>query len=297
VRIAVGQLHCPVGNNDALLRRVVRDARGQDVDLLVTPELALSGYALAGDTARGLEEAAAAPEGSGMAVVVGFHERAGEATFNSAAWIEDGSVLHVHRKLYLCDYPPFDEHERYGAGDELRAFDTAFGRVAILTCNDAWQPFLPALAAHDGAELLVIPAASSTTVAEAEEYWRDLTRFYARLLQCYVVFANQAGSAGGFTFWGGSHVVDPTGAVVAAAGPAETLLVADVDLAMVAARRAELPLLRGLRPDLLVSELRRLIPNARAGGGMHQRAGSDAPCAGPHPQVPGIRNQSSGRAA
>ena len=246
-----------MGNNAAHIAAAVRAAREQSADLLVTPELALSGYALAGDTARTVDDVASPLAGSGIAVVVGFHERGGHATFNSAAWIDDGAPLHVHRKLYLCDYPPFDEHELYAPGDELRAFDTAFGRVAILTCNDAWQPFLPALAAHDGAELLVIPAASSTTVVEAEPYWRDLTRFYARLLQCYVVFANQAGSNGGFTFWGGSHVVDPHGEVVAEAGPEETLVMADVDLARVAARRAELPLLRGLRPELLVAELAR----------------------------------------
>jgi predicted amidohydrolase len=257
VRIAIGQLDCRVGNNAVRIAEAVRGAREQSADLVVTPELALSGYALAGDTARTLDDVAAPLAGSGIAVVVGFHERLDEATFNSAAWIDDGAPLHVHRKLYLCDYPPFDEHELYAPGDELRAFDTAFGRVAILTCNDAWQPFLPALAAHDGAELLVIPAASSTTVAEAEPYWRDLTRFYARLLQCYVVFANQAGSNGGFTFWGGSHVVDPHGEVVAEAGPEETVLMADVDLARVAARRAELPLLRDLRPSLLASELAR----------------------------------------
>ena len=257
MRIAIGQLHCRVGNNAPGILDAVRDARARSADLLVTPELALSGYALAGDTARTVDEVAALLDGSEIAVVAGFHERLGDATFNSAAWIDDGMPVHVHRKLYLCDYPPFDEHELYAPGDELRAFDTPFGRVAILTCNDAWQPFLPALAAHDGAELLVIPAASSTTVAEAEPYWRDLTRFYARLLQCYVVFANQAGSNGGFTFWGGSHVVDPHGEIVASAGPDETLLVADVDLTQVTAWRAELPLLRDLRPGLLVSELAR----------------------------------------
>jgi predicted amidohydrolase len=247
-----------VGNNAPEVLEAARAARTGSADLLVTPELALSGYALAGDTARTLNDVAATLDGSEVAVVLGFHQRLGEATFNSAAWIDaSGTPLHVHRKLYLCDYPPFDEHELYAPGDELRAFDTSFGRVAILTCNDAWQPFLPALAAHDGAELLVIPAASSTAVAEAEPYWRDLTRFYARLLQCYVVFANQAGSNGGFTFWGGSHVVDPRGEVVAAAGPDETVLFADVDLAQVAARRAELPLLRGLRRELLISELAR----------------------------------------
>jgi predicted amidohydrolase len=264
VRIAIGQLHCRAGNaaeNSRRLLAAAQAAREQTADLLVTPELALSGYALgeaAGATAENLDTVAALLEGSRLAVVVGFHERAGEETFNSAAWLEDGSPLHVHRKLYLCDYPPFDEHERYAAGDELRAFDTAFGRVAIVTCNDAWQPFVPALAAHDGAELLVIPAASSTEVPEAEAYWRELTRMYARLLQCFVVFANQTGTEGGFTFWGGSHVVDPRGEIVAAAGPSEELLVADVDLAEVAGRRAELPLLRDLRPRLLVSELDRL---------------------------------------
>jgi predicted amidohydrolase len=260
VRIAIGQPHCRVGNSESGVVEAARVARDQGADLLVTPELALSGYALArahGDTARTLDEVAALFDAQQGAVVVGFHERLRGATFNSAAWIDGGTPLHVHRKLYLCDYAPFDEHELYAAGDELRAFDTTFGRVAILTCNDAWQPFAPALAAHDGAELLVIPAASSTAVSEAEAYWRDLTRLYARLLQCYVVFANQAGSEGGFTFWGGSHVVDPSGEVVAAAGPGETVLVADVDLAHVAERRAELPLLGDLRPDVLVAELER----------------------------------------
>jgi predicted amidohydrolase len=264
VRIAIGQLDCRVGNREANERELleaVRQAREQDADLLVTPELTLSGYALAqaaGDTSRTLDEVTTLLDGSGTSVVVGFHERLGEATFNSAAWIDDGAPLHVHRKLYLCDYPPFDEHELYAPGDELRSFDTAFGRVAILTCNDAWQPFLPALAAHDGAEVLLIPAASSTAVPEARAYWRDLTRLYARLLQCYVVFANQAGSEGGFTFWGGSHIVDPRGELVAEAAAAETVLVADVDLAQVAVRRAELPLHRDLRPGLLVAELDRL---------------------------------------
>jgi predicted amidohydrolase len=260
VRIAIGQQHCRLGNSEGEVLEAFGVARNQGADLFVTPELALSGYALAradGDTARPLDDVVALFDDSACAVVVGFHERLGDATFNSAAWIDAGTPLHVHRKLYLCDYAPFDEHELYAPGDTLRAFDTEFGRVAILTCNDAWQPFAPALAAHDGAQLLVIPAASSTAVAEAQAYWRDLTRLYARLLQCYVVFANQAGSEGGFTFWGGSHVVDPRGEIVAAAGPGETVLVADVDLAQVAERRAELPLLGDLRPDVLVAALER----------------------------------------
>jgi predicted amidohydrolase len=268
VRIALGQLVCHAGDrsaNERALLAAAGDARRARAELLVVPELQLSGYAFAGgDAARSVDEVAALLEGCGLPVVAGFAERDDERTWNSAAWIEGGVPLHVHRKLYLCDYPPFDEHARFAAGEAMRSFDTAFGRVAILICNDAWQPFLPSLAAHDGAELLVVPAASSTAVPEAEPYWRDLTRVYARLLQCFVVFVNQAGRQGGFTFWGGSHVVDPDGEIVAQAGADETVLVADVDIACASARRRRLPLLRDLRPDLLAAELERLARAARA---------------------------------
>jgi predicted amidohydrolase len=257
MRVALAQLESrlgEVGANERRAREVLAEARAGGADLVVFPELFLTGYAVGrvtADTAVTEERVAALSDRP--AAVVGFHEPG----HNSAAWVEGGAVRHVHRKLYLVDYAPFHEDELYSPGLELRAFDTPAGRMAVLICNDAWQPFLPALAAHDGAELLLIPAASSTAVPEARAYWRDLTRLYARLLQCYVVFANQAGTNGGFTFWGGSHMVDPRGEIVAEAGPDETMLVADVDLAQVAARRAELPLLRSLRPELLVSELAR----------------------------------------
>ena len=167
--------------------------------------------------------------------------------------------LHVHRKLYPTDYAPFDEDALFAPGDAMRAFDTALGRAAVLICNDAWQPFLPTFAAQGGAELLLVPAASSTAVPEAEPYWRELTRFYARMLECYVVFVNRVGSEAGFDFWGGSHVVDPLGEVVAEAPrEQEALLVADIDLELVEARRRELPLLGDPRLDLLSAELDRL---------------------------------------
>lgn len=269
MRIALGQLNCRLGDsagNERALLDAAEEARRAGADVLVAPELQLSGYALSGspDRSRTAEEVAALCAGRGVQVVAGFHERAGERRHNTAAWIdEDGRPVHVHRKLYLCDYPPFDEDLLFAPGETMRSFDTAHGRAAILVCNDAWQPFLPALAAHDGAELLVIPAASSTTVPEAEGCWRDLTRLYARLLECYVVFANQAGAAGGLDFWGGSHVVDPLGEVVAEAGRDEAVLVADVDLDRVAARRRELPLLGNLRPELLRAELERLTAAIR----------------------------------
>ena len=262
MRIALAQLDCRLGDlaaNTARAREVVAQARAEAAQLVVFPELLLSGYALAAgdDTAIGADRAAALADGA--AALVGFHARDGEPRYSSAVYAEDGTALHVQRKIYLPGYAPFDEDARFTSGDGLRAFDTALGRVAILICNDAWQPFLATFAAHGGAELLLVPAASSTAVPEAEPYWRELTRFYARMLQCYVVFVNRVGREAGFTFWGGSHVVDPLGDIVAEAPRFdEALVVADVDLARVAERRRELPLLGELRPGLLRAELERL---------------------------------------
>lgn len=240
--------------------KAVAEARHARADLLVVPELQLSGYGFAAVEVASctVAELADVLAGSRLATVVGFHERAAEESHNSAGYFEDGIAVHVHRKLYLVDYAPFDEDRCFAPGEALRAFDTAFGRMAMLICNDAWQPFLPSLAVHDGAEVLLVPAASSTAVPDAETYWNELTRFYARMLGCYVVFVNRVGTDAGLTFWGGSHVVDPRGAVVAQAPRLEEALVlAEIDLGRVAERRRELPL-TGLRPELLRNELDRL---------------------------------------
>ncbi len=267
MRIAVAQLDSTLGDLEANARGAAEAgalARAGDADLVVFPELQLSGYGLATDSDTTWTVDGAAAVVGDPAALLGFQEGEGGRRYNSAAYVEDGVPVHVQRKLYLVDYAPFEEGERFAPGESMRAFDTALGRMAVLICNDAWQPFLPALAVHDGAEILFMPSASSTAVPEAEAYWRELTRFYARMLECYVVFANRVGTEGVFTFWGGSHVVDPLGEVVAEAPRLEeSMLFADIDLDLVAARRRELPLVGELRPELLRAELDRLGARGR----------------------------------
>jgi N-carbamoylputrescine amidase len=269
VRIALAQVDCTSGDLDANKQRAresVAAACAGGADLVVFPELQLSGYAIAaadGETAVTAGEAAGLA--GGTSALIGFHERDGERRYNSAAYVENGAAVHVHRKLYLVDYAPFLENAPFTAGERMETFDTALGRVAVLICNDAWQPFLASFAAQGGAELLLIPAASSTVVPEAEEYWRDMLRLYARLLQCYVVFVNRAGAEGDFTFWGGSQVIDPLGTIVAEAPRLEEALVfADIDLERVASRRRELPLVGAMRADLLQAELERVTARTHA---------------------------------
>jgi predicted amidohydrolase len=269
MRICLAQLDCRLGEpraNAARARETIAAAQADGADLVVFPELWLCGYALhglEGETATPCSQLAAIAGATGSALLT-FREPGGTRTFNSAAYLERGRLLHVHRKLYLVGYPPFDEDRLFAPGERLRAFTTQWCRAAMLICNDAWQPFAPALAAHDGAEVLLLPAASSTAVAEAESYWNELTRFYARMLGCWVVFVNRAGREPGLEFWGGSHVVDPSGEVVAQAPRLEeALLSVEIDVAAATRRRRELHLPGDLRPDLLAAELARLGASRR----------------------------------
>ena len=273
MRVALAQIDCVLGDTDENLRKakeVVAEAKNKDADLTVFPELSLSGYALDELGEDVAIEAHSQPiislgeEAGEMSVVVGFCEEGrGFQTYNSAAYLEGGSVRHLHRKLYLPNYRIYEERKHYNPGQSMRAFDTKFGRMAMLICNDAWQPFLPFIAVQDGAQVLIIPADSGSypypELLDTRDYWRGITRFYARMLECYVVFVNRVGKQDGLVFWGYSHAVDPWGTVVAE-GPLheEALLTADIDLADVRRRRREVPLVKEARLALLAKELNRL---------------------------------------
>jgi predicted amidohydrolase len=273
MRVVLAQIDCLLGDVDENLRRakeIIARAKSEGADLIVFPELSLAGYALRELSNEVAIEAQSEPivslaeEAGETGVVVGFCEEGrGFHTYNSAAYLEGGSLLHLHRKLYLPNYRIYEERKHYNPGQSLRAFDTRFGRMAMLICNDAWQPCLPFIAVQDGAQVLIIPANSGVypypELLDTREYWRDITRFYARMLESYVIFVNRVGEEEGLVFLGYSHVVDPWGRVVVE-GPAneEALITADIDLDNVRRRRREVPLVKEARLALLSKELNRL---------------------------------------
>jgi predicted amidohydrolase len=269
----LAQIDCLLGDVEANLRRaieVVAEAKDEGADLVVFPELSLAGYALkefstdVAIDARSEPILSLAEEAGEMGVVVGFCEEGrGFHVYNSAAYLEGGSLLHLHRKLYLPNYRIYEERKHYNPGQSLRAFDTRLGRMAILICNDAWQPFVPFIAVQDGAQVLIIPANSGfypyPELLNTKEYWRDITRFYARMLESYVIFVNRIGEEENLVFLGYSHVVDTWGRVVAEGpGREEALITVDIDLGNVRRRRREVPLVKEARLALLSKELNRL---------------------------------------
>jgi predicted amidohydrolase len=273
MRIALAQLDVRLGDierNAARARELIRRARAEGADLIVLPELSLSGYdfgEVEDDLAIGRDDprlAALVAEAGDSALVVGFAESTPLHTYNAAAYFERGALVHVHRKIYLPTYGVFEERKHFSPGGAMRAFDTRLGRLALLLCNDAWQPALAFLAVQDAAQLLLIPANSASAAypgaLDTRGYWRDITRFYGRMFESYVVFVNRVGREGELDFWGGSHVVDPYGEVLAvAADYAEDVLVVDVDLAAVRARRHRVPLVREARLGLIAREVDRLL--------------------------------------
>jgi predicted amidohydrolase len=269
VRVALGQVEPALGDvpeNTRRTREVLDRARSEGADLVVLPELMLTGYSLgrvSEDVSRSVDDPEImelAEAADGLACLVGFAEAGRVHTYNSAAYLEGGEVRHVHRKLYLPTYDIWEERKHFTPGGAMRSFETdGIGRVAILICSDAWQPALAVLAVQDGARVLIVPANSTRRLPAIQEEWRDINRFYARILECYVVFVNRVGEEHELSFWGGSHVYDPWGELVAEAPADEpALLTVDLDLGGVSRRRREMPLVKEARLALLSRELDRL---------------------------------------
>ena len=273
-RVAVAQIAPTLGNVRANLRmhlEQVEAARALGADLLVFPELSLSGYYLrdqvheVAEPADGPTNRAVAEAAGDMAVCVGFVEETPSFRFhNSGAFLDRGEVVHVHRKVYLPTYGMFDEGRDFAAGDRVRAFDTRFGRVGLLICEDAWHLSTGVILQADGVDvLLVIANSPGRGVREAtlgsQQTWDFVCRTFASYLNVPVVFANRVGFEDGVCFWGGSQVVSPAGIPVATAPVLEpALIAAEIDPREARLQRILTPLGRDERPDLTLAELERI---------------------------------------
>lgn len=274
MRVTLAQIDSQLGEIGANVMRaeqVLAQLPEGSTDLVVFPELHVTGYSV-GLIDKDLSLSSADPRLERLArcagsasLVTGFVEAGpGVHTYNSAAYYQAGQLRHVHRKLYLPTYKSYEERKHFTPGPTLRAFDARDTRIAILLCNDAWQPQLAFLAAQDGARILVVPAASAQSKFpdryDSRTYWRDITTFYGRMFQLFVVFVNRVGVEGDLEFWGGSHVVDPWGNVIAeASDTGEEVLTVDIDLHEVRRRRRSIPLIKEARLGLIRREVERLL--------------------------------------
>jgi len=289
LRLAIAQLKPRKGayaDNLARLGEVFRTLRAaaEPPALLVLPETSLTGYFVEGavrelaktaeeqfdDLVRMHRESQAPP----LDIALGFYELWRTRLHNSALVATLGGpragIRHVHRKIFLPTYGVFDEERFVEPGENVSAFDTDWGRAAVIICEDAWHSLVPTIAALDGAQLLLVVSASpargllpGTLDGDGETRPTSLIR-WERTAQAiagehgiYVALAQLVGFEGGKGFPGGSLVVGPAGEVLARAPVFEEhLLEVTVDLDEVTRVRAEYPLLSDLR-----SRLPHLLPD------------------------------------
>jgi NAD+ synthetase len=290
--------------------------------LVCFPESTMTGYFLEGGvrehavTAGRLAADLQGVYGGGppLDVCIGFYEVWRNKLYNSALYLSLGEatplVRHVHRKVFLPTYGLFDEERFVERGRDIRAFDTPWGRAAILVCEDAWHSLTGTIAALDGAQLIIVPSAPPARGAwpKTDEVpgpasvsrWERLTRDMADEHGVYLALANLVGSEAGKQFPGCALLAGPKGEV-RVRGPLweEALVVATIDLADVTRARADMPLIADL--ETMMPHLRDTLARVDAGAphiltydGMDALAG--IPDAGEAPaRGTSARNDASGQ--
>ena len=239
MRLALAQINAVVGDLDGNRERILSalaDARGESADIVLFPELAVTGYPpedllLRPAFVRAAEDSvrAIAAETKGLTALVGtpWFDR---DLFNACAVCSDGELKALYRKRFLPNYGVFDEERYFASGRDLILLRHGEVLVGPTICEDVWQPGPPATdLALAGAELLVNLSASPYFVGKAEDR-EEMLITRARDNSAYLAFCNLVGGQDELLFDGHSVVLDDEGEVLARApGFEEALLVVDLD--------------------------------------------------------------------
>jgi NAD+ synthase (glutamine-hydrolysing) len=235
IRAAMAQIAPRLGDLEANITThlaLVRQAREAGADLVVFPELSLTGY-----TVRDLNYElclhrddsrldAFRKESEDIVIILGGIEEDERYGVYNSAFIFDGGATQTYRKIYPPDYGIFEEGRYFLEGDSTALIETRFGRIGVLVCEDLWHVSLPLLQALDGAETIVVISASPTRMSppgmpSMYDINSEHHRALCRLLTVNMIFVNRVGYDDGVHFWGGSEVVDAAGTVLEACGSQE----------------------------------------------------------------------------
>lgn len=278
----------------------IKAAKADGADLVVFPELALTGYfvgaryhevALRMDSPQ-IRKLAAATKGT--AAVVGFIEESQALNFyNSALVAVDGEILYAYRKLNLPNYGVFEERKIFSGGKHVRVFKYKGLTFAPFVCNDLWHPALPYLGVTQKADAIITLFNSSQGSMGDDfsniESWHIINRFYARVFGIYNLCANRVGrevledrretdteaadidEAGldtdPFRFWGGSEIINPYGQPIANADLYQPDTIdADLSRDLIRKKRIALPYLRNDDPFFTHRELGRILFGGHTNG-------------------------------
>ncbi|MFW5640394.1 MAG: nitrilase-related carbon-nitrogen hydrolase [Thermodesulfobacteriota bacterium] len=274
LRVGIAQMNPVLGDIEANIEShldFMEKAKAKRVQLLLFPELSLTGYWLGKNTIDVALNNDAAPilklaeKAHGLHTVFGFVEEGTAAQFyNACAVVYDGKLLYVHRKLNLATYGRLEEGKYFGSGRYIETFPIIPPwNGSVLICADLWNPALIYLASLSGATILLAPTNSAVDAVSSEfsnlRGWKIVTRYCAMIYGMPILMANRVGVEDEMQYWGGSQVVDPFGNSVAMAeDESEQLIVADLDYASVRKARHQLPTVRDSNLELVNREINRI---------------------------------------
>jgi len=275
-KVVLAQIAPTLGDLDRNLKMhldEIRRAVRAGADLIIFPELSLTGYLLQDLVPECAQEGESGPllkalarASRDIAVVAGWVERTpGSVHHNTAGCFLNGRLAHRHRKVYLPTYGMFDEGRYFGAGEVFRTFEAPWGRTGMLVCEDFWHLSSSYLLAQEGMEVLIVVSNSPVKGMDAspappgKAAWLGLGSVVAKFLTCYVLYVNRAGYEEGWSFAGGSYAVAPSGKVLAEGGTkAGERIAVTLDDTQLRRVRTAYPLLRDEKLDLVRRELDRI---------------------------------------
>jgi predicted amidohydrolase len=279
VRVALAQIAPRLGDVDRNLDlhlELIDKARRQKADLVVFPELSLTGYTLKDLAGEVSLDPATDPRfrkilsrTRGLSVVLGFMEENPSEKglfYNAAAFLSDGKLLHVHRKVYLPTNGLFEEAKFFAQGREFRVFPAPFGRAGLMICRDFLHYGAGYLLFAGGSELIIAISAapgrgiSGTGGFKSNHMWELMGEAIAFFSSAFVVYCNRVGTEEGMTFAGGSFIFDPSGKLLIKASYVdEDFVIQELDLGAVRQARKRVEFKRDDKPEIILAALQRIV--------------------------------------
>jgi predicted amidohydrolase len=253
---------------------LIEKAEKRKADLIVFPELSLTGYTLMDM----VPEVAVIPSRDAafrplkalsrkLDIVLGFVEEKEKGIFcNSSAYLSRGKILHIHRKVFLPTHGLFEEGKFFAQGKNFRAFPTRFGRVGLMICRDFLNCGASYLLFAGGAEIIiVISAAPGRGSSEEERFgtsrmWELMGEAVSFFSTSFVLYCNRVGFEDGKAFAGGSFVFNPAGKLLVRAPSVDEKMVSvNLDLEEIRAARENWPYKRDDKPEIILQALQRIV--------------------------------------
>tara|TARA_B110000881_G_scaffold105980_1_gene93004 strand:- start:94 stop:897 length:804 start_codon:yes stop_codon:yes gene_type:complete len=226
--LAIGQAPIILGDiskNLEIMEKMIieaQDKSNSNLDLIVFPELFITGYNLRDN----YNEVAEKIPSSGMAqkgiielaekfnthIITGIVERSGKSLFNSAIIVGPEGYIGHYQKRFLPNFGPFEEKMYFGEGNQSNVFETPFGKIGVQICYDIFFPETSIELAQKGADLIINLSASPTT---SRPLFHRMLPARAIESTCFYAYSNNIGTQGSLTFAGESLVVDPRGKTIA----------------------------------------------------------------------------------